>query len=383
LSVWLNVIDACNFGCFYCYIPELQKNVDPKDIATGRYALDDAGGKVLAERLVSYCREQGLGSLNVKFAGGEPTLVIDRIDRFCAHIKDLADGLEITFTMLSNGAFAASEVLPVLERWSIGISISVDGMQSAHDRVRFTRMLGKREGSWASIMNNVAILKSHGNRPYFLYTITAKNLEDVEAFSEHIHGLGCGFRLSLERGSRPVDFETQRNTAAYLGQFYRRLATSMPTNIRFERAARFAEWNLRSKKLSACSSCRGYLAIGTDGSAASCQMRLDEPVGNLAEMPLSELIKAFGESPASQLLAFPERKRGGCTSCEFRHVCAGGCPQHTRNVSGDMDRPSPWCHVYGMLAPVYVEAAAIHLGRRMSATNLPRTAAPAAQQLVS
>jgi uncharacterized protein len=377
LSIWLNIVDGCNLSCFYCYIPDLQKSVNPEALGLDRLAMNEVTGEIIAARLVEYCQSQGLRRLRVKFAGGEPSLVIDRVDRFCEAVERRASrlGIAVSFSMLSNAAFDPERVLPVLKRRRMGIGISLDGTQMQHDRVRFTRNGSGRVGTWHTIQRNVERLLQVGVRPYFLFTVTRKNLPDLDSFADHVHGLGCGFRLSLERSSRPVDFRLQEATSDALIGFYSRLAERAPLDLRFDHDARFAEWDLHRRKAVACSTCRSYVAISRTGEVASCQMALDRPIGNLLTDPLSDAIERFSARPDTVKLREPQKKTGGCTRCEYRNVCAGGCPQHTQAVSGNSDQPSPWCFVYGTLLPHYVAACATHLIRR-AASLTERVAIP-------
>ncbi len=364
LNVWLHVTNGCNLGCFYCYIPQLQKHVGTKDGARTDLALDSGTMAVIADRLEAYCLAHNLQRLHIKFAGGEPTLAIKQINEFCNRMRSRVAGFRTTFGILTNGVFDPEEVIPVLQRHNFKVSISIDGLQRNHDAIRYLRSDGRRRGTWDMIYSNVARLLESGLRPYFLYTITKKNLNDVHEFASFAAQRGCGFRLSLERANRTVEIGYQRKVADELGRFYTQFATEAPLDIRFDRDARFSEWSIDKKKHIACSTCRGYVAIRQDGQVASCQMRLDEPFGDLLSNDLAEIVERFARDPRTVLLRDPERKLGACTQCEYRFTCAGGCPQHTRDVFGQFDRPSPWCFVYGTLLPVYIEASARHLARR-------------------
>jgi uncharacterized protein len=367
LNVWLNIVDACNLGCFYCYIPELQKRISPEAIGVSNFRIDSEAIGAIAERLLSYCREKGLLRLHIKFAGGEPTLAIEQIDEFCQCFSRVTNDLQVTFGILTNGVWQPEAVLGVLKRHEISVSVSIDGMNSEHDRIRYESIAGRRAGTWAKVFQNVAILLENQIRPYFLYTVTGRNLNDIDQFASLVHSLGCGFRLSLERGSRVIESEELHRSATTLVAFYERLAATAPLTVRMDRDARFAEWSLDRKKITACTSCRGYLAVGRNGDVASCQMRLDEPVGNLHIASFDECVSEFGRNTSTKLLRNPDQKTGGCTHCEFRYVCAGGCPQHTRNVYSNIDQPSPWCLVYGTLVKPYIKSCATHLARRAAA----------------
>jgi uncharacterized protein len=376
LGIWLNVADACNLNCFYCYIPELRKRVAPQDISITKFSIDSDTIDLVVQRLVDYCSQNQIAKVHIKFAGGEPTLAIEQVQRFCRLFRAARPNLSVSFGMLTNGVFDPAIVLPVIREHRIGVSISIDGMRDNHDRIRYSSVEGgRRVGTWERIQRNIASLLQAGVRPYFLYTITPKNLGDVEPFAAFVHSLGCGFRLSLERGNRVIGHDTQLKTADALTSFYQRLAESAPLTVRFDRDAKFSEWTLDRKKSAACSTCRGYMAIGRDGGVASCQMRLNEPVGNLRKESVDGCVAGFDDDVRTRLLKHPEQKAGACTRCEYRYVCAGGCPQHTRDVYADFDRPSPWCHVYGSLVRPYIDASARHLARRAeSAITRPDTA---------
>lgn len=371
LSIWLNVVDGCNLSCFYCYIPELRKSVIPSTAGFGRLVMDGGTAELIATQLIAYCRDSGIARLNVKFAGGEPTLVIELVDHFCETIERLAarSKIEISFSMLTNAVFHADHVLPVVTRRRMRLGVSLDGLESEHDRIRFTRERAGRRGTWHIIQSNLEKLLLVGNRPYFLLTVTRKNVRELDGFADHVHTLGCGFRLSLERSSRQPNFELQQDLAGALTAFYARLAESAPVELRFDRAARFAEWDLHRRKALTCSTCRAYVAVGRGGTVASCQMRLDRPIGSLEKHSLAELMEQFSARGDTAKLRDPLLKRGPCTRCEFRHICAGGCPQHTQDVKEDVDCPSPWCFVYGSLLPHYLAACASHLARRARAAQ--------------
>lgn len=369
LSVWLSVTDACNLGCHYCYIPELKKHVNPGSFAAGSSGITPETISQVVDKLVSFCEKNQLSTLHIKFAGGEPTLAIQQVDQFSRSLKTHAGGLGLRFGMLTNGVFRSESVVPIIAEHDIKVSISLDGYGEHHNRIRYTRGDGGRIGTWETIIRNLEALRLVGARPFFLYTITNKNLHDIQKFASFVHSLNLGFRLSLERALKPIDQATQSEVARYLQRFYTELAQQAPLNIRFDRAAKFAEWALDRKKTLACSSCRGYIAIGPDARVASCQMRLNEPVGSLATDTVGECLSGFDQDVRTRLLRHPSERDGACTRCEFRFTCAGGCPQHTRDVHQTINHPSPWCFVYGSLLPTYVRANAIHLARRAEALS--------------
>jgi len=128
---------------------------------------------------------------------------------------------------------------------------------------------------------------AEGIRPYFLFTVTGQNYRDLEPFSSFCHTQSLGFRISLVRSKIPPRDQLLERVGSHLSDFYERLGKTMPLNLRFERDAKFAEWNLSKKKALACGTCRNYVAIDQNGLVSSCQMAMDKPHGNLLREDLS------------------------------------------------------------------------------------------------
>lgn len=363
LSVWLHFIDACNFSCFYCYVPGLEKDADPAAIDARTMQTSDF--RLVLSRLIQFARATGYRELHLKVAGGEPTLNLPRLVEFLNIAAGQASSdLNITFGMISNGSFSAEELLPILERFDVGLSLSIDGVGPSHDRIRYERQDGAKLGTWRAVSDNARRLADAGRPPYLLYTVTPANYADIHSFGDFARSHGLGYRLSLLRSSRGPSPEWQDRILEELVALYRRLAQVQPTAMPIARFARFAEWSLAKRKELACSTCRDYFAVDARGRAASCQMAFDRPLGSLVEAPFEEITAAALSRPDTRMLGNPSSRTGACTRCTYFHVCAGGCPQHTLRARGSTDVPSVWCRVYGALVPVYVEAIASQMDRR-------------------
>lgn len=215
LSVWLQVVHGCNFSCHYCYVPHLDKNVDPRLIESK--SMGTADFEQLFDRLVNYCQATGAGELHLKFAGGEPTLNLHRIRELCQLASSTRrDGIKVSFGMISNGSFELGELLPMLERPRISLSLSVDGIGRSHDEIRFERDGRRKMGSWETVARNIEGLVSAGRPPYLLYTVTRNNYRNVPEFSDFAHGLGLGYRLSLVRSPHKAPDSVQDSILSVL-----------------------------------------------------------------------------------------------------------------------------------------------------------------------
>jgi uncharacterized protein len=262
----------------------------------------------------------------------------------------------------------------------MAVSISVDGDPEAHDAVRFLGARVAREvpgeaeelpagrprrrGSWPIVRANIDRLIDAGVRPFVLCTVDERNYRQLEGLVGYCAEQMLSFRFSPVRDRTTYRIPgLEQHIAQELIRLYRWMGTSHPIGLPIERSARFAEWNLRSPKQLACGSCSSMLAVGESGQVASCQMRLDKPVGHVGDETFPLTLARLRDSPDYRYFVRPGDKTGGCTGCAYRYTCAGGCPEHTRSVFGSNDHVSPWCGLYKALLPEYVEAIGRQLER--------------------
>jgi uncharacterized protein len=365
LSIWLHVVNACNYACSYCYVPHLRRSVDPALVAA--HSFDAVGIPAVLDNLLTYCRREQLTELHIVFAGGEPTLNLPLIDEFCRTAEQRDGTIRVTFGMISNGSFAADDVIPLLRKHRINVSLSVDGVEAFHDRIRFERdENGRRVGSWSTVVANIDHLRDSGHAPYLLHTVTPSNFVGLQAFAAFARERELGFRLSLVRTHAPIAREVQAEVGEAITALYRSLGETLSPKLPIPRFAAFAEWDLYRKKYLPCSSCRNYFAVGANGEVASCQMRMNEAHGNVRTQSFDSIVSRLRAAPGTKTLSDPQSRHGACVECEYFHVCAGGCPQHTAMALGNMDQPSPWCSVFGTVIPHYLRAVARQLQRAVT-----------------
>eukprot|EP01013_Petalomonas_cantuscygni_P044392 TRINITY_DN89_c0_g1_i1.p1 TRINITY_DN89_c0_g1~~TRINITY_DN89_c0_g1_i1.p1 ORF type:complete len:389 (-),score=-34.29 TRINITY_DN89_c0_g1_i1:1016-2182(-) len=363
LDFWVHLVHGCNLRCFYCYIPHLEKGMAASKLQQNSFSLDKI--EPLLKQLFKHCSETGIRQLGLKFAGGEPTLNLELLEHFCAEAERLKGDTEVKFSIISNGTFEDPETIRIFYKYKFGVSFSVDGAETSHDKVRFhLDTPGQKEGTWKQVWRNVDKCLDNGIRPYLLYTVTASNIKDLPEFRDAAVSKFVGYRLGLVRLPTPPKRSIVEKVSEQLISFYKHAGESQPTSLPIERFVRFSEWKLDSKKSFACSSGRNYFSIDQRGNVSTCQMRQDKTYGNVAEEDFSTIHDRISKCDEHAVLANPDIRDGPCTRCEYIYVCSGGCPQHTKMGFGVFDHTSPWCHVYGNLLPHYVEAVAKQMLRR-------------------
>lgn len=372
-SVWFHISNACNLSCRYCYIPKLDKAVDLESM--GAQFMSPSTIELATRSLMDFCRAEGFRRLNIKFAGGEPTLDVPKLATTCELALRLAEasGIELTFSMLSNGVFVDDAIFGLIETHKIAVAISIDGARGAHDRVRFTigrsRTSGSRDkerrGTWDTIARNIPLLKAIGSSPYVLCTVTEDNFETLRALLDDTIAWGVGTRLSLVRDRRShLKPGLAERMLAELIALYEGLGRTMPTAMPIDPYAAFAEWKPAMKKVGVCGSCRSSAALDQNGNVASCQMRMNEPFGSAREEAFGSIFERMRAADDNRYLADPAGRTGDCASCYWRYTCAGGCPEHSRMALGSLNAPSPWCGLYRGLLPTYLRAIATQMKRR-------------------
>lgn len=380
MTVWFHISNACNLSCSYCYIPNLTKAVRPDGLE--EHLMPWHTAETAIRKLFGFCESEGFRRLQIKFAGGEPTLNPDVIVRSCELAETLGatTGIDPSFRILTNGVFDAEKLVPIFRRYRVGVSISVDGDPIAHNETRFTVLARQsrnpvfplipidqthgrtRQGSWSRIESNVDQLLANGLKPYLLCTLTESNYQRIHSMIRFCFDRRIGFRLSPIRDKHSHAREgLQADMVESLSATYRWIGENYPASMPIERFARFAEWNLRAPKELACGTCRSMMAIDQRGTIASCQMRMDTAFGDSTIGDIADAFRDIRASADNTFLVSPHRKTGSCVTCDWRFVCAGGCPEHTRSVSGTPNTPSPWCALYMDLLPAYVRAVATQL----------------------
>jgi uncharacterized protein len=173
-----------------------------------------------------------------------------------------------------------------------------------------------------------------------------------------------GFRFSLVRDrSAFLNQNIQAQILVKLESVYETIGNSYPTSMPVERFARFAEWDLNKRKDVVCGTGRSTIAINQNGTASSCQMRMNVPEGVVVKISILSILDTIKSSPDNLYLVDPAQKTGDCVACRWRYICAGGCPEHTRQIFQTTNHSSPWCELYMSFLPIYARAIATQIKR--------------------
>jgi len=351
-SVWLHIINTCNLGCSYCFVEEMSKK---RDLMT-----DDELEKAV-QRIENAATSNNVKEVTIKFAGGEPTLALRSMeyayDKLYSRLMD--SGVNAQFAVLSNGTAITSRVIEFLKRPNVGIGISVDGVEQYHDVHRKYKKSG--QGSWSTIVRNVALLKQNGIRPYIMATTTAESAPGLPELAEWVFSEGLATRLNVVRGHEDKDVDSEEKKAGY-----RKLVDACIAG--FEEVFKYIERNHQTVDVArqlhvcelsfdnplsgpACGIGRNHVVYDHRGFLTDCVMTMHAARTKATDNLLKDVQATVQHMPFDSSSIEGQSE---CLRCQWFTVCGGGCPTGNERVNGHPYTKSPLCEFFKYVIPRYI-----------------------------
>ncbi|WP_375769730.1 radical SAM protein [Archangium gephyra] len=316
----LAVAQKCNLGCTYCYAQQGDFGGPARNmpLSTALEAVD---------LLLS---DVGRGErVNLSFLGGEPLFnrSVIRAATQRAQEQARARGVSLTLSLTTNGTLLNAEDADFLEEHGFAVTVSLDGLQETHDRLRAFK---GGQGSFARVMENVAPLLSRQRRMQVSarVTVTPRNLalrETLDAFVDMgFHSVGFSPMLSSPTGRDELghaELEVMLEQMVDCGrEFERRLIADQ--RYPFSNMVNaMREIHKGTHRPYPCGAGAGYLGVSASGELAACHRFVGDEEGAMGDL-------ATGVDRARQARWLTERhvhRQEPCRSCWARYMCSGGC----------------------------------------------------------
>ncbi len=158
---------ACNLRCPYCY--------EKANAATWDKMGSEVEEAIYAFTEAVYKRDH-FRELNVEWYGGEPSLVLDIVERISEHLIAWCDDQDIPYTsmMLTNGTNIGTEQAALIARCHVSQAlVTVDGPEEVHNLRRPT-VDGRN--SYQAIMKTIGALRQQG-----VQVFVGSNVDKVNA----------------------------------------------------------------------------------------------------------------------------------------------------------------------------------------------------------
>lgn len=327
LNFWIQTSDRCNLACTYCYIPSLNST---KERRPDLFSL--LGKKIL--------EVNGLRYVSIKLAGGEPLLSFnDWADEITKLKQRLAEAnIRLNVRIISNLTFLNKRIIEYIKSNDFGISISLDGTSIFNDKNRIFSGSGK--GSFHIVKKNLNILLENDIKPSVMITATSENRLGVGELVKYLVANDLVFRVSDAKGGyiNPTEFEL------IFSDIKRSLSRAIKARYPVSERIIVSDLRTLSPEANPCSMGTTGAALYLDGAIYFCHTEFAKgtPLGNLDE-----------EDGLLDIISRGYYKHLGissdCRACEYRFVCAGGCPLYRINGK------SPMCSAYKKIIPQIFE----------------------------
>jgi len=358
ITVW-NITRTCNLRCVHCY----------SDSMAMQYP-----GELTWEQMQAVVADLAAYQVpSLLLSGGEPMIHPRFLD-----LVDFATAQGLKLTISTNGTLITPEKAALLKAASVAyVGISLDGIGEIHDRFR------RKEGAFDAAVRGFRNCHDVGQKTGLRLTLTRHNVENIGRILDFIeeHGIQrvCFYHLvPAGRGSELQVLQPDEARGAidtlisrveqWHGQGIDRelLTVTQPADgayllLRMEQenhpnlaaARRLLSWNGGG----ANSSGRGIANIDTQGNVHPDQFWQDIILGNVKQMPFSQIWEGRNPDSAETLAAIRSiglisqeerqaRMSGPCADCKWFPICGGGFRTRAAFCNdGDLWGSDPGCYL--------------------------------------
>ncbi|MDU9389929.1 quinohemoprotein amine dehydrogenase maturation protein [Pseudomonas japonica] len=335
-TVVLNVNTGCNLSCTYCYKEDLDKPSAGK-----RMDVETAVASV--EMLLRESPDEPV--YTVVFFGGEPLSnrkLIEYMVDYCER-RFAEAGKRVEFVMTTNATLLTEEIVDYLNAHRFGLSVSIDGPKTVHDRNRIT--VGG-QGTYDVVRRKADMLLSrYDSRPVGARVTLTKGVTDIETIWNHLFN-EMGF---AEVGFAPV---TSGDISAYnlsgeelievfanmkaLGRRYLEAALEH-RNIGFSNLHQLlTDIHEGHKKALPCGAGLKMLAVDHKGELNLCHRFTGSSLPTFGNVHSGVKQVELNDFLSQRL----DRTNTGCDSCRIRNLCSGGCYHESYARYGDPTHPT-------------------------------------------
>lgn len=354
-SLSLNVAQACNMSCGYCYADAGAFGGRSRVMSfdTARASVDCLLAEAAAGRDVV-----------VGFMGGEPLLnrpVLHAVTRYAAEAAN-ARSHPIRFSITTNGTLLTAEDVELFAEFPFTVTMSVDGPPALHNRLR---LMNDGGDAYQRLAAGLALFEAHG-RPRQLsarITMTPRS-GDPRQILEHVIGMGfdeAGFAPVLVSPVPELAF-TEEELISFLAGMVR-CGESALRHARAGQPYPFTNFVTAMQQLHRgthrpypCGAGAAYLSVNAEGKIYACHRLIDDEAFAMGDVRTG----SDRDLRASHLRDRHVDRAEPCQSCWARYVCGGGCYHEvSRRGRIGCDYIRGWLH---FCLGAYVELAEHHPG---------------------
>jgi len=322
--------EGCNLACTYCFEKDmLGYRKMPVDVACAAVDL-----------LFDYSGDEQV--LSITHFGGEPTINYDGIRASTEYAESKASSLgkSVHFDMTSNGVLLNEDMVAYFADHQIQVLLSIDGLESTHDRFRVDR---GGHGTFKRVIKGLNLLKA--KQPWIGVKMTVMP-ENVSSLFDDVLGLfDLGINQFLIGHATGVAWpdETMITYGEQLAKLYHWYQENPRDDLRIDEFDRVGEGSYFG-----CPAGRNSIAVSVYGEISPCSKIMGfgskRLVGKLGDVWHGmTFIKNRYELVSSG------RVKAACEEQGIAQDYQGGCFAVNYGESGDLFRPSLQEHAISLL----------------------------------
>jgi len=178
-SMFLILATSCNLRCDYCLYNSSKSG--SLAVGSGKLMQEDVvcqAIRLFADKTSANNRSSPDYWECITFYGGEPLLNFDCLQKAVGYVRQLqSEGKiwkNVRFVVNTNGTLLTKEIANFFRKENIEVQISIDGPEEVHNAVR---MFHFGQGSFASVVSGLELMKSLGVGFIPLITVTDTNMD--------------------------------------------------------------------------------------------------------------------------------------------------------------------------------------------------------------
>lgn len=349
-TVLLKVASRCNLDCAYCYVYHMGDDGWRAQPAR----MPDAVQQAAVRQLANVYAHQGR-PFSVVLHGGEPLLLgARRLRGLCGRLRSALPA-PCGIHLQTNGVLLTDEVVDVCVRFGVGVSISIDGPRSVHDRFRVDHEGG---GSFDLVRRGIGRMTARDDaRPLFAGVLAVIDPESSpDGVYECLKATGAPAVDFLVRDGNHarLPFGKSRAESTEYGRWLSRLLDVYlgdpdPPRVRVLDDMLRILLGGAARKEGVGTDDYGILVIDTDGrvnkndTLKAARPSADRFEGTSWSVLSDSLLDVVRSAEYREYYRRQRPAAAACRACRERDVCGGGIVAHRWSAERGFDNPSVYC----------------------------------------
>jgi uncharacterized protein len=347
-SVTLNITNACNLRCPYCF--ENNKDGQKMTVENAKIILDKCYQNYLEHR------QEGDNMLSISLFGGEPFTNFEVIEELLKYSREKKYSVE--FGVTTNLTILTDHMIDIIEEYELGILVSIDGIKEIHDR--------NRCNSYDTVKANVKRLidRDLGYLIEARMTVMPKDVNNLLESIQSIYDMGIDFIApvcvtdtswdnedfnNFEKNLRTVwdwvisvynNEDNHRNLSVKMVEDYLEKVLLVPLDV---------------YQTTVCSAgSQKSCSIGVNGDVLPCHQRHSVKQG-YQNLVMGNILEDT-DIKEIEFNNFTINGAYDCNECPAKAICKGGCPSENYTYNGNGNQMNEiQCMITIILSEVAIE----------------------------